>query len=98
MTTETIAESAFGCAGQRFLAGSLAIAVGGAGDEFTRRLAEAAASRKVGYGFDAGVQMGPVITPQSQQRVEGLIARGIREGAKAVVDGRNAQIRRYDPG
>jgi malonate-semialdehyde dehydrogenase (acetylating) / methylmalonate-semialdehyde dehydrogenase len=98
LTTETIAESAFGCAGQRCLAASLAIAVGEAGDEFTRRLGEAAASRKVGNGFDAGVQMGPVITPQSKQRVEGLIAQGIREGAKVVVDGRGTQIRGYEQG
>ena len=98
MTTETIAESAFGCAGQRCLAASLAIAVGDAGDDFTRRLAEAALSRKVGYGIEAGVQMGPVITPESKQRVEGLIAEGIHEGAKALVDGRKAQIRGYEEG
>jgi len=98
MTTETIAESAFGCAGQRCLAATLAIAVGEAGDEFTRRLAEATASRKVGYGIEAGVQMGPVITRESKQRVEGLIAQGIREGAKVIVDGRKAQIRGHEQG
>ena len=51
-----------------------------------------------GYGLEDGVQMGPVITPESKQRVEGLIAEGIHEGAKALVDGRKAQIRGYEEG
>ncbi len=98
MATDALAESAFGCAGQRCLAASLAIAVGEAGSEFPDRLAEAAAARRVGFGLDAGIQMGPVISAESKERVEGLIAQGIREGARALVDGRGANIPGYEHG
>jgi len=96
--TQIIAESAFGCAGQRCLAVSLAVTVDEARKPFTESIAEAARSRVVGYGLDEGVQMGPVITPQSKERVEGLIETGIREGGKVVVDGRHARIPRYESG
>src|SRR5215208_7209770 len=60
MTTRIVADSAFGCAGQRCLASSVAITVGDADKAFTQRISEAASSRKVGYGLDSGVEMGPV--------------------------------------
>jgi len=53
----------------------------------SRRIAQAASSRKVGYGLDQGVEMGPVITAASQQRIEQLIGQGQREGAEVLVDG-----------
>ncbi len=90
--TKIIADSAFGCAGQRCLASSVAITVGEAGKEFTAAIAEAARARVVGNGLEAGVQMGPVISPQSKSRIEGLIDAGAREGAKVLVDGRAARI------
>lgn len=92
MTTRIIADSAFGCAGQRCLAASLAVTVGAAGDWFTDAIANTAASRVVGNGLDPEVQMGPVITPQSRQRIETLIQTGADEGATVLVDGRQAQI------
>lgn len=98
MTTKIVADSAFGCAGQRCLAASLAITVGAAKGPFTDSISTAASSRRVGYGLDDGVQMGPVINPQSKKRVEGLIEDGIREGGKALVDGRNPSIPRYEKG
>ena len=98
LTTSIVADSAFGNAGQRCLAASLAITVGEADQIFTPVLAEAAASRVVGYGLDAGVQMGPVITPQSKARIEGLIQKGLDEGAKPVVDGRGLVVRGYEAG
>jgi len=52
----------------------------------------------VGYGLNNGVQMGPVITPQSKTRIEGLIQKGLDEGAKLVVDGRNASVSGYEQG
>ena len=70
-------DSAFGNAGQRCLAASLAVTVGGADKIFAPALAEAATSRVVGYGLEPGVQMGPVITPQSKARIEGLIDKGL---------------------
>ena len=96
--TNIIADSAFGCAGQRCLASSLAVAVGSAAKPFSEAIQAKAAARATGYGLDEGVQMGPVITPESRARIEGLIGQAIREGATAVVDGRNAQIKGYEQG
>jgi malonate-semialdehyde dehydrogenase (acetylating)/methylmalonate-semialdehyde dehydrogenase len=98
MTTRISADSYFGCAGQRCLAASLAITVGQARHTYTESLAEAAISRKVGYGLDDGIQMGPVITPQSKARIEGLIQKGVQDGAKVRVDGRGARISGYEKG
>lgn len=87
-TTRIVADSAFGCAGQRCLANSLAITVGDARAPFTEAISEAAAHRKVGYGLDEGVEMGPVITRQSKGRIESLISRAETEGARLLIDGR----------
>src|SRR5262245_39603055 len=89
-------ESAFGCAGQRCLAASLAITVGEATPVFTQAMAEAAVTRKVGYGLDEGVEMGPVIRAESKARIESLIQSGVEEGAKLVVDGRTPRISSYE--
>ncbi len=97
-TSSIVMDSAFGNAGQRCLAASLAITVGEAGRIFRPLLAEAAASRVVGSGLEPGVQMGPVITPQSKSRIQGLIEEGLREGAEIVVDGRDPVIPRYERG
>lgn len=98
MATRISADSAFGCAGQRCLAASIAITVGEARDVFTESIADAAASRVVGYGLDEGVQMGPVISHQSRKFIEGLIAKGMGEGANLLVDGRNPTIPSYANG
>ena len=52
----------------------------------------------MGYGGDTSVEMGPVITPESKQRVESLIGKGVQEGAKVLIDGRNASISGYEHG
>jgi malonate-semialdehyde dehydrogenase (acetylating)/methylmalonate-semialdehyde dehydrogenase len=96
--TSIIADSAFGCAGQRCLAASVAVTVGDARRPFTERIADAAATRVVGPGAGQGVQMGPVITRQSQERIEGLVERGLGEGARAIVDGRGAKIPGHEGG
>ena len=98
MTTRIVADSAFGCAGQRCLASSVVITVADAAATFTPRIADAAASRKVGYGLDAGTEMGPVITADSRTRIEGLIAKGISDGARAIVDGRAASVAGFERG
>jgi malonate-semialdehyde dehydrogenase (acetylating)/methylmalonate-semialdehyde dehydrogenase len=98
MATRIIADSAFGCAGQRCLAVSLAVTVAEAKNEFTELICDAAASRVVGYGLDSGVQMGPVINTASMQRVEQLIALGAREGAGVPVDGRGTKVQGYEKG
>jgi malonate-semialdehyde dehydrogenase (acetylating)/methylmalonate-semialdehyde dehydrogenase len=98
MTTRITADSAFGCAGQRCLAASVAITVGEARHTFSQAMAEMAATRVVGYGLEEGVQMGPVITPQSKARVESLIQQGADEGARVLVDGRRPTIYGYEKG
>ncbi len=98
MTTRISADSAFGCAGQRCLAASIAVTVGEARHTFTESIADAAVSRVVGYGLDETVQMGPVINQQSMNRINGLIQQGIDEGATALVDGRGAKIPGYENG
>ena len=95
---EIIADSAFGCAGQRCLASSFAVAVGDAGATFTDAIGERAASRVTGYGLDEGVQMGPVISSDSRARIEHLIDKAIRDGARPVIDGRRPEIPKYSGG
>ena len=65
---------------------------------FTEGMADAAASRVVGYGLDDGVQMGPVITAESKARIEGLIEQGTQEGANVLVDGRQRTVDGYEDG
>src|SRR5215813_1180839 len=98
MATQIIADSAFGCAGQRCLAVSVAVAIGDAQKTFRDSIAEAASKLKVGYGLDEGVQMGPVISPQSKSRIESLIGEGEKSGAKVLVDGRKSTIPSYEAG
>jgi malonate-semialdehyde dehydrogenase (acetylating) / methylmalonate-semialdehyde dehydrogenase len=88
-TTKIIADSAFGCAGQRCLAVSVTVAVGEAKDWFRESISAAATSLKVGDGLDPGTQMGPVITHASRDRVVSLIGQGADQGARTIVDGRN---------
>jgi len=92
--SDIIADSAFGCAGQRCLATSFAVTVGDASRQFTEAMRDKASSRVTGNGLEDGVQMGPVITPESLQRVEGLIGKALSDGARASVDGRNPGIAR----
>lgn len=98
MAVKIIADSAFGCAGQRCLAVSWAVTVGEARNDFGEGICEAAATRRVGYGLDEGVQMGAVISHQSRQRIEELISQGAAEGASVPVDGRGTRIEGYEKG
>ncbi|HUH96738.1 MAG TPA: CoA-acylating methylmalonate-semialdehyde dehydrogenase [Anaerolineales bacterium] len=98
MATRIIADSAFGCAGQRCLAVSLAVTVGEARSTFSEMICDAAASRLVGYGLDPAVQMGAVINTASKQRIEQLIGKGAAEGAAIPVDGRGAVVKGYEHG
>ena len=97
-TSEIVADSAFGCAGQRCLASSVAIAVGEAAAPFTDAMRDRATGRVTGYGLEDGVQMGPVITPESRKRIEGLIEKAVKDGARPVVDGRRPDIPKYGAG
>jgi malonate-semialdehyde dehydrogenase (acetylating)/methylmalonate-semialdehyde dehydrogenase len=98
MATKIVADSAFGCAGQRCLAVSLAVTVAEARNSFTELICDAASTRTVGYGLDDGVQMGALINQASKERVEQLIGVGTKEGASALVDGRGTVINGYEGG
>src|ERR1700724_1044884 len=98
MATQIISDSAFGCAGQRCLAVSVAVTIGEAQKTFRDSITDAASKLKVGNGLDPGVQMGPVITPQSKERVESLIGIGEKQGAKVLLDGRKSKVPKYESG
>src|SRR5690606_3006513 len=84
MTSRILGDSAFGCAGQRCLAISSVVTVGDARQEFTERMVASASGRKVGYGLNDGIDMGPVITKESKERILGLVEKGKSEGAKVL--------------
>ncbi len=98
LAVQTLGESAFGCAGQRCLATSVAIPVGAAQEPFLRAMTALARDRRVGYGLDEGTEMGAVITRESVERINGLIAGGQREGAQIIVDGRGQRPAGYESG
>jgi malonate-semialdehyde dehydrogenase (acetylating)/methylmalonate-semialdehyde dehydrogenase len=96
--TKIVNDSAFGCAGQRCLAVSIAVTVGDAQNKFREAIAHSADSLNVGCGLDDGVQMGPVISAQSKAYIEQCIAEGISEGANPIRDGRGIVIPGYENG
>ena len=92
-TVEALSTAAFGCAGERCMAGSTAIAVGKAADTVLPSLVQAARAIKVGpTDMKAQPDIGPVITAQHRERVMSLVARGEKEGAKIIADGRGVKI------
>jgi malonate-semialdehyde dehydrogenase (acetylating)/methylmalonate-semialdehyde dehydrogenase len=88
----TIAESFYGCAGERCLAGSVLLPVGEAHAEARDRLIEAARSLRVGDGADPATQMGPVISARHRDRVLDYVALGAAEGASLALDGRTRAL------
>src|SRR5712692_4279883 len=93
ITVPAILNSAFGNAGERCLAGSVAVAVGAAADHLLRPLADAAAKMVVGPGDQPGVQVGPLIRAEHRDRVAGYVDKGVAEGAELLVDGRGQMSR-----
>jgi malonate-semialdehyde dehydrogenase (acetylating) / methylmalonate-semialdehyde dehydrogenase len=93
-TVEALSTAAFGCAGERCMAGSTAITVGAAADRLLPSLVEAARQIKVGRTDQPATQpdMGPVITAQHRDRVLSLLASGEKEGAKLIADGRSVKV------
>jgi len=92
-TVENLATAAFGCAGERCMAGSTAITVGAAADRVLPELVKAAKAIKVGpTDRPAQPDMGPVITAQHRDRVLSLVATGEKEGAKVIADGRSVKV------
>lgn len=97
MSSKIIADSVYGCAGQRCLAASTIITVGDDKGDIKESIYETVKKRTTGYGLQ-DVDMGPVITPESKVRIEGLIQKGLDEGAKLLLDGRNAKVSGYEKG
>lgn len=90
--------SAMDCAGQRCLALASVIAVGDAYKKVRDGMVGIARARKVGFGLDEGVQMGPVISREALHRIEGWIDKGVSEGAKVVLEGRGIKVDGYPNG
>jgi malonate-semialdehyde dehydrogenase (acetylating)/methylmalonate-semialdehyde dehydrogenase len=89
---DAIVESFYGCAGERCLAGSVLVPVGEAHAEARDRMVESVSALKVGDGMEPDVRMGPVISEGHRKKVEGYIDKGVREGARLVLDGRKARV------
>jgi len=98
LATQVVSDSAFGCAGQRCLAVSVAVTIGEAQKKFRDSIVQAASKIHVGNGLDQGVGMGPVISKESKRRIECLINAGVGEGAKPILDGRGTRIPKYEAG
>jgi malonate-semialdehyde dehydrogenase (acetylating)/methylmalonate-semialdehyde dehydrogenase len=98
MATRIVIDSVYGNAGQRCLAAANVVLVGEAARIFKPALAEAATRRVVGSGLDPAVEMGPVITQKSKARIQSLIQKGVDEGARLLVDGRDPIVEGYEHG
>ena len=90
--------AAYGSAGERCMAQSVAVAVGGIGDELVKRLSEKVEALKVGPGMDKESEMGPLITKDHLDKVKGYVDIGVEEGANLVVDGRKLKLQGYEKG
>ena len=97
-SVDALVESAFGCAGQRCLAASVALLVGDDYDRFRDAIVEKAKSIKLGNGLQDDVDMGPVISGGHRDKVLSYIEQGIQEGAKLLLDGRNAKVEGHPNG
>ncbi|MDC3053241.1 CoA-acylating methylmalonate-semialdehyde dehydrogenase [Candidatus Pelagibacter sp.] len=90
--------AAYGSAGERCMAQSVAVAVGDIGDELVSRLSKKAEALKIGPGMDKSSEMGPLVTKEHLEKVEGYVDLGVKEGAKLVLDGRNLKLQGYENG
>ena len=90
--------AAYGSAGERCMAQSVAVAVGGIGDKLVENLAKKVEALKVGSGMDKKSEMGPLITKEHLEKVKNYVDIGIKEGAKLIVDGRNLKLQGYEKG
>src|SRR5690606_33395625 len=84
--------AAYGSAGERCMAVSVAVAVGSIADPLVERLAERVPRIRVGPGTDRAAEMGPLVTGAHRDKVRGYIEAGVAEGAKLVVDGRAVRV------
>ncbi len=90
--------AAYGSAGERCMAQSVAVAVGNIGDKLVNELTKKVEVLKVGPGMDKNSEMGPLVTKEHLEKVKGYVDLGVKEGAKLVVDGRNIKLQGYENG
>jgi len=97
-TVDALVGAAYGSAGERCMAISVAVLVGEIGDKVVSLLAERAKALKIGNGLAPGVEMGPVVTQAARERIESYIALGVEEGATLVADGRGLKVAGHEAG
>mgnify|MGYP001197837929 FL=1 len=90
--------AAYGSAGERCMAQSVAVAVGNIGDDLVNQISKKVENLKVGPGMDKTSEMGPLVTKEHLERVRGYVDLGVKEGAKLVVDGRGIKLQGYENG
>ena len=92
LTLRALTDSAYGCAGERCLAGAVVLAVGDAHAWLREGMKKRAEGLVIGDGSKDGVTLGPVISEAHKKKVTGYIEQGVKEGAELVVDGRKAKL------
>ena len=90
--------AAYGSAGERCMAISVAVAVGNSADRLIAKLEPRVRALKVGPGTDPEAEMGPLVTREHREKVKGYVDLGVKEGAKLVVDGRAMSLQGYEKG
>lgn len=90
--------AAYGSAGERCMAISVAVLVGDVADQIMPKLAERVRTLKITDGMDLQAEMGPIVTQQALEKIEGLIQVGVDEGAQLLVDGRSQKPKGYESG
>ena len=90
--------SAFGSAGERCMAISVAVLVGDVADKIMPRLIERTQQLKTKNGMELDAEMGPIVTAAARERISGMIAAGVQQGAKLLVDGRSQAVPGHDEG
>jgi len=96
--TDALMGAAYGSAGERCMAISVAVAVGSAGDALMAKLAPRVRGLKIGPYTDPEAEMGPLVTKAAYERVKGYVDLGVKEGAKLAVDGRGLKLQGYEGG
>ncbi|PZQ83006.1 MAG: methylmalonate-semialdehyde dehydrogenase (CoA acylating) [Ancylobacter novellus] len=97
-TVDALMGAGYGSAGERCMAVSVAVAVGGVGDALMEKLVPKVRALKVGPGLDPDSEMGPLVTKEHLAKVSGYVDSGVAEGAKLVVDGRGLKLQGYENG
>jgi len=93
-----IINSAFGCAGERCMALPVVVAEEGIADALVAKIVELAKNIKIGPAYDKTSKLGPVVDARHKERILGWIQKGIDEGAKLILDGRNVKVEGYENG